>query len=97
MTSSLDYSPAELTIEAGDTVEWRNPSIMSHTVTADPALADDPSHVKLPQGAETFNSGSIPPGESYSRTFTVPGDYVYFCIPHEGQGMVASLTVRPAS
>lgn len=94
MTTLLDFAPEELTIKAGDTVEWRNTSIMSHTVTADPELADDQSNVKLPAGAETFNSGSIEPGEVYRRTFTVPGEYRYFCIPHEGQGMVATLTVE---
>lgn len=96
MTTLLDFDPERLTIGAGDTVEWRNTSIMDHTVTADPALADDPAHVRLPPGAEPFDSGSIEPGQVYRRTFTVPGDYVYFCIPHEGQGMVARLTVRQA-
>lgn len=96
MTTLLNFDPESLTIDAGDTVEWRNVSIMDHTVTADPELADNPANVALPPGAEPFDSGSIEPGEVYRRTFTVPGRYVYFCIPHEGQGMVATLTVREA-
>lgn len=95
MTTLLNFAPDELTITAGETVEWRNTSIMDHTVTADPKLADDRAHVKLPAGAEPFNSGSIEPGGVYRRTFTVPGEYRYFCIPHEGQGMIATLTVKP--
>jgi plastocyanin len=67
---------------------------MDHTVTADPRLAPDPSHVMLPAGAEPFNSGSIKHGQVYRRTFTVAGDYHYFCIPHHGQGMMGMLRVR---
>ncbi len=95
MTTSLNYNPGNVTIRSGQTVEWRNRSIMGHTVTADPALAKNPANVQLPQGAVRFNSGNIGPGQVYRRTFTVPGDYRYFCIPHEGQGMVATLRVLP--
>lgn len=63
-------------------------------MTADPAQAADPSHVALPEGAETFDSGFIEADGSYSRTFDVAGEYRYFCIPHEGAGMVATLTVE---
>lgn len=97
MTTLLNYNPGAVTISTGQTVEWRNRSIMGHTVTADPALAKNPANVQLPQGAAAFNSGSIGPGQVYRRTFTVPGDYRYFCIPHEGRGMVATLRVLPAS
>jgi plastocyanin len=95
MTTGMDFAPAQLTIVQGQTVEWRNRSIMGHTVTADPRLAKNPANVALPAGAQPFNSGNIAPGQVYRRTFTVPGMYRYFCIPHEGQGMVATLHVRP--
>lgn len=95
MTTSLDFTPEDLTIVAGQTVEWRNTSIIDHTVTADPSLAKNPANVALPQGAEPSNSGDIDPGGVYRRTFTVPGTYRYFCIPHERQGMVATLRVTP--
>ncbi len=94
MTGELNFQPSSLTIQVGDTVEWRNVSELPHTVTADPQKAADPSHVALPEGAEAFDSGFIQAGDSYSRTFDVPGEYRYFCIPHEGAGMVATLTVE---
>lgn len=94
MTTTLNFTPNSLTLIAGQTVEWRNKSIMDHTVTADPRLAKNPANAALPAGARPFNSGSIKPGQVYRRTFTVPGDYRYFCIPHEGRGMVATLRVR---
>lgn len=94
MTGDLEFQPPSLTIEAGQTVEWRNVSDLPHTVTADPGKAADPTHVALPDGAEPFDSGFIQADGSYSHTFDVPGEYRYFCIPHEGAGMVATLTVE---
>lgn len=96
MTTTLDFAPAETTITAGDTVEWRNVSIMSHTVTAVPGAARDPAHVALPPDAEPFDSGGVPPGEIYRHRFTVPGTYRYFCRPHEANGMVGVIQVRPS-
>jgi len=94
LTGDLTFEPASLTIEAGETVEWRNVSDLPHTVTADPDIASDPDHVELPEGAEAFDSGFLQSGDVYRRTFDVPGEYRYFCIPHEGAGMVATLTVE---
>lgn len=93
MTDGLRYEPAAVTVPAGTTVTWRNTSSMVHTVTANPALANEPGHVSLPDGAKTFNSGLLQPGQSFSHTFTVPGEYRYFCIPHEGAGMLGTVTV----
>jgi plastocyanin len=93
MTDGLKYVPNTATVSVGETVEWRNTGALMHTVTADSSLANDLSSVQLPEGAEPFNSGDIGAGQSYTRTFTVPGDYRYFCIPHEAAGMVGELTV----
>jgi len=94
MTNSLKYVPEEVTVRAGQTVVWTNTSSQVHTVTADPALAQDRSHVQLPEGAVPFNSGDIAPGAVFRHTFEVPGKYVYFCIPHEAMGMVGRITVQ---
>lgn len=47
----------------------------------------------LPSGAQPWDSGIVAAGQSWSYTFTTPGEYTYFCIPHEAAGMVAKLTV----
>lgn len=94
MTDGLRFAPQTVRIQAGETVTWRNTSELVHTVTADEELASDPSNVRLPAGAEPFDSGDISPGESFSRTFDVPGTYEYFCIPHEMQGMVGTVIVE---
>lgn len=93
MTRNLRYMPETIRIEAGTTVTWENTTALLHTVTADPERADDPSHVSLPGGSETFASGDLRPGERFSHTFSVPGEYVYFCVPHEAAGMVGRVIV----
>ena len=93
MTPELDFVPETVNIARGETVVWRNTSSFVHTVTADPSKADDPSNVALPAGADPFDSGSIPAGGEYRRTSDVAGEYRYFCIPHEAQGMVGRIVV----
>jgi plastocyanin len=91
------YSPDKVTVRSGDTVEWRNTSLITHTVTDDPARADNPADVGLPPSAQPFDSGSIAAGQVYLRTFAVPGTYRYFCTHHETDGMVGEIVVMPAS
>ena len=89
------FGPASVTVRTGQTVRWENKSLIWHTVTTDPTLAKDPSHAGVPAGAEVFDSGKVNSGQSYSRTFTVPGTYRYFCKPHESSGMVGQVVVEP--
>lgn len=93
ISTFLKFEPREVTIPLGGTVEWRNSSIETHTVTDDPAAAKDPAHAELPAGAQAFDSGPLKPGQAYSRTFTVPGRYSYFCRPHEMHGMLGAIVV----
>jgi plastocyanin len=93
MTDSLQFQPATVRIQVGETITWRNGSQVPHSVTADPGLAANRSNVRLPSGASAFNAANVAPGRSYSHTFSVPGEYRYFCIPHEAQGMVGTIVV----
>ena len=61
------FTPATLTVTAGDTVTWTNLDAIAHTVTST-------------TGA--FDSGSLDQGDSFSLTFTTPGTYDYLCTPH---------------
>ena len=54
----------------------------------------EPEDTSMPKGAVAFDSGFIPPGGDYSYTFTVPGTYRYFCLPHEKAGMVGVIVVK---
>ena len=89
------YRPDSIIILAGQTVEWRNGGAVSHSVTDDPARADNPDDAARPAGTPPFNSGSIMPGGSYRHTFDTPGKYRYFCLSHEIDHMIGEITVRP--
>jgi plastocyanin len=61
------YEPAELQVAVGTTVVWTNDDTAPHTVTA-------------LDGA--FNSGNMNLSETWSYTFTSPGDVPYVCLYH---------------
>jgi plastocyanin len=94
MTDLLTFEPARLVINVGDVVEWQNDSLVVHTVTDDLAKAAKAESVELPSGAEAFDSGNLDHQEAFRHTFTVPGTYRYFCIPHEGAAMIGEIEVR---
>lgn len=94
MNDQMRFVPDGPTIRAGQTVTWRNVGTIVHTATCDPATAQRAEHAVLPGGAEPWDSGLIRTGESWSLRFDVPGEYVYFCSPHESGGMVGSLTIE---
>lgn len=95
MDNRLRFLPDTVRIRAGQTVVWRNTSDVVHTVTADPSLAVRPENVRLPAGAEPFDSGDLVPGGEFRHRFEVAGEYVYFCIPHELAGMTGVVIVEP--
>jgi plastocyanin len=68
-SNNLNYQPLTITVVIGvnNTVTWVNQDITKHTVTA----VD-----------QSFNSGDILPGQSWTHTFTTPGSYAYMCVYH---------------
>ncbi len=92
LTTTLNFAPEALTIPAGATVEFRNGSILAHSVEADPAHSEHPGDIALPPGAQPFRA-DVPAGGVYRHTFTVPGTYRYYCDPHHGLGMKGTITV----
>lgn len=93
LDNQLEFTPAKVTVKTGDTVEWKNISVLVHTVTDDPELVARDRDYALPDGAEPFNSGNLEPKGIFEHTFVVPGTYRYFCIPHEAAGMIAEVIV----
>ena len=94
MTNTMTYTPDTVRVEVGETVRWENSSAVMHTVTADPEEAFKDGSVALPDGASTFNSGNMDPGQTFEHTFETPGTYRYFCIPHEAVGMQGTVIVE---
>jgi plastocyanin len=95
MTDDMRFVPDTIRIRAGQTVVWDNPTDVVHTVTAHPERVRDPQQISLPEGAEPFDSGNMFPGDVFQHTFTVVGEYVYVCVPHDMLGMFGTVIVEP--
>ena len=94
VTMDMDsFNPPIVRIRSGQIVQWRNTSLIGHTVTADPRRAANPANVQLPPGAPAFHSGGIAAGQIWSYRFFRPGTYRYVCLPHERQGMRGTVIV----
>lgn len=87
------FDPDEIEIAPGDTITWVNDGGQMHTSTLDPEIARDPENAVLPDGAETWDSGDMEPGDEFSITLDVPGEYIYFCRPHEALDMIGTIVV----
>ena len=88
------YAPGKVSIKAGESVRWENDGDTVHSVSTAASNAQNHKDAAMPKGAVSFDSGFIPPGGDYSYTFTVPGTYRYFCLPHEKAGMVGVIIVK---
>lgn len=87
------FVPGTANVTVGDTVNWTNPGVITHTVTFDPAQAVTASDVSLPAGVAPFGSGDMEEDATYSHVFTVKGTYKYVCKYHEAMGMVGTVIV----
>ena len=73
------FSNTDLGIAEGGTVTWINDDVMIHTVTASDG---------------SFDSGDIPVGGRYTRTFNAAGVYRYRCTHHSTMIGQISVYVR---
>lgn len=74
------FSPSTMNVGVGATVVWTNGGHRPHTVTSDDGVWD---------------SGILTSGQSFSFTFSNPGEYSYNCIFHTG--MVGTISVSDAA
>ena len=70
------YDAAEVTVSVGSTVTWTNNDPVAHTVT---------------DVNQAWDSGPFESGVTFSKTFSEPGTYEYYCIPHPM--MIGKVTV----
>ena len=68
--SGTAFHPAVDTVAAGASVTWTNHDGFNHTVTSAPGSGD------------SFASGAVPGGTTFSHTFSTPGTYTYYCTIH---------------
>lgn len=95
--SRVWFDPIGIRVRVGQSVRWTNREAgNSHTSTAyHPDNFDRPR--RIPSDAEAWDSGYLLPGESFSATFTLPGVFDYYCLPHEMAGMVGRIVVGTPS
>jgi plastocyanin len=104
------FTPAKLSIGAGDSVTWVNDTPQAHTVTftGNAPPAGDPTQptTKVTSYSGGFASSGLigtggPPelftgGSKYTLSFPTAGTYSYICILHADQGMAGVIEVGPA-
>lgn len=91
------FSPIGLAVAPGTRLRFVNrDGGNSHTATTyHPANHDRP--LRIPEGAEPWDSGYLMPDEQFEVTLSVPGVYDYYCLPHEMAGMVGRIVVGTPS
>jgi plastocyanin len=75
------FTAGNLSVPVGGRVTWTFASSNLHNVT-------------LAQGPEGFSSNRLRRGETFTKQFTKPGTYRFFCELHP-VGMVQRIVVRP--
>mmetsp|Transcript_46192 Transcript_46192/g.55980 ORF Transcript_46192/g.55980 Transcript_46192/m.55980 type:complete len:249 (-) Transcript_46192:257-1003(-) len=85
----LAFVPAKITICKGDSVTWINNKGGPHNVVFD----EDGIPDGVSQEAISMDEQLGEEGETFTRKFDTPGTYAYYCEPHRGAGMEATLIV----
>src|SRR6056297_1194779 len=83
----FDYVPSVLEMRSGQHVDFNFTGSIPHTVTSD-ALT----------GPDSWDSGLLSQGDTFSLQIQTPGVHPYYCIPHGGPGgigMAASIEASP--
>lgn len=87
ITIGLRFMPETVRVPVGTTVTWRNGEAIGHTITSG-AWGDVNVSTGLrgTQSADGLFHHALAPmgqeGDTFSFTFTEPGEYLYFCMPH---------------
>jgi plastocyanin len=75
---NFNFTPPTLIVAPGTTVTWTN--------------ADDSPHTVRERDGK-FKSAALDTDDTFSQTFTAPGEYEYFCTIHPR--MVGKVVVKP--
>lgn len=68
------FAPANLTVAHGTAVTWMNGDGITHTVTSATGSGD------------TYDSGNVGGGGTFTHTFNTAGTYNYYCRIHGANG-----------
>ena len=71
------YTPNPISVGVGGSVTWTNNDTITHTATGND---------------NSWNSGNIAPGATFTKSFPTAGSYAYHCTLHPG--MVGTVVVQ---
>jgi len=99
ITIGLRFTPPTITVPVGTTVTWRNGEAIGHTITSGVwGDVNETTGLRGSQEADGMFRHALArageEGDTFSFTFTEPGEYPYFCEPH--LTMNASVIVEAA-
>lgn len=97
MAEGQRFVPDVAVVQAGTTVTFVNESAEAHTVTGydgGPEYFSSGGFESEEEARDNLSDGLLKGDETFEVTFDEPGTYNYFCIPHEEQGMQASIEVE---
>jgi plastocyanin len=80
----FSFKPDNLEVPVGTTVTWTNMDAIEHSVTQGAP----------PDAGGKFDSDFFTQGQTFSVTFSEPGEFIYFCKRHNS--MTGTVTVNPA-
>lgn len=75
-----EYSPEAITVAVGTIVTWTNYDAIGHTITP-----VDKSQWGSEGSGDEFEAW-LQEGQTWSFTFSKPGTYAYYCLPHASKG-----------
>lgn len=89
-SGALVFDPASVTIKAGDSVTFKNNAGFPHNIVFDEDAVPEGVKADAISHEDYLNA----PGETYTVKLTTPGEYGYYCEPHQGAGMQGKITVQ---
>ena len=87
---SLVFEPSAVTIKAGDSVTFKNNAGFPHNIVFDEDAVPEGVKADAISHEDYLNA----PGETYTVKLTTPGEYGFYCEPHQGAGMQGKITVQ---
>ncbi|XP_043708433.1 plastocyanin B'/B''-like [Telopea speciosissima] len=89
---SLAFVPNSFSISPGEKIIFKNNAGFPHNVVFDEdEIPSGVDAAKISMSEEDLLNG---PGETYSVTLSEKGTYAFYCSPHQGAGMVGTVTVN---
>jgi len=88
-SGQLVFVPAKITVCKGDSVKWTNNKGGPHNVVFD----EDAIPSGVDQEKISMDDQLGEEGDTFTMKFDTAGEYAYYCEPHRGAGMGATLIV----